>query len=500
VGAISDAYYDDKPDQVDAIGDYRYELFYYPDPENEFISISLYNLTFSVELQDKYILYVGADPIHSSLNFCRVYRERYDSDSCNNPTTGADKYYFSSAVIGTPLHGQASSLNSDNQVILESARGTSMNFPEDDCSDDSTGCDLSQHGRWNITIVYPGGEDLCANSNICRGTFELEIIYICRYPAATLRADATLSSLYTTANTEYDWPQKKEEPPTRTEIVLDSYHTVSYKWTNDLTGILAVGMTVSEQGTIFADLACPDIDYRPDEQETAPFFSFTKTVTKLIGLDGKVKDVADWDSLNADILPADQDVVIDGNRLDWWGKPESKWSEVYIDVEAVSSVFTVVDADGTVGNVKLPEFKISFGDATSTNAYSAPLQNMNSCKPISFEWVNESTGAALDPNQSALQDTEDVFTLKIPRSPLEEFSYSDGTTVTTGNLKFVLSDTWKEAGCREDVVIGLQLASVKEIGSDIALDITGFDQTIQSGLEKEIIAGDVPDMPARIFA
>ena len=88
-----------------------------------------------------------------------------------------------------------------------------MNFPKDDCSDDSTGCDLSQHGRWSITIVYPGGEDLCANSNICRGTFELEIIYICRYPAATLRADATLSSLYTTANTEYDWPQKKEEPP-----------------------------------------------------------------------------------------------------------------------------------------------------------------------------------------------------------------------------------------------------------------------------------------------
>jgi hypothetical protein len=59
------------PTTVDALGEYTYELIYYPDPNTAAINKTLYTLKFRVKLPDKYILYVGTKD-YSTIDFCRV--------------------------------------------------------------------------------------------------------------------------------------------------------------------------------------------------------------------------------------------------------------------------------------------------------------------------------------------------------------------------------------------------------------------------------------------
>ena len=66
---------------VDALGEYTYELIYYPDPKTAAIKKTLYTLKFRVAPPTKYILYVGTNS-YSTINFCRVLKERYDSEHC----------------------------------------------------------------------------------------------------------------------------------------------------------------------------------------------------------------------------------------------------------------------------------------------------------------------------------------------------------------------------------------------------------------------------------
>jgi hypothetical protein len=71
---------------------------------------------------------------------------------------------------------------------------------------------------------------------------------------------------------------------------------------------------------------------------------------------------------------------------------------VFIDVEAFSSILTKqVDASSNtvIQHVKLSGYKISLGDATNTDTDNEPLQNLNSCKPLSFTWIEEDTDETL---------------------------------------------------------------------------------------------------------
>ena len=132
---------------------------------------------------------------------------------------------------------------------------------------------------------------------------------------------------------------------------------------------------------------------------------------------------------------------------------------MFIDVEAFSPILTkLVDASSNtvIENVKLPGFKISLGDATGTDTDNEPLQNTNSCKPLSFDWINDETGETLATSQSAAQDTTNPYNLEVPRTPLAgDLTFTDGA-LSKGNLKITYSDDFAESLCpTEDVVIGL---------------------------------------------
>lgn len=49
------------PTSFDALGEYTYELIYYPDPKTVTIKKTLYTLKFLVTPPKKYILYVGTE-------------------------------------------------------------------------------------------------------------------------------------------------------------------------------------------------------------------------------------------------------------------------------------------------------------------------------------------------------------------------------------------------------------------------------------------------------
>lgn len=98
---------------------------------------------------------------------------------------------------------------------------------------------MSKHGRWTVTIDSGNTDSLCASDNICRDTFELEIIYICRYPSAEVwypSVGAQLNSLNTADIKEYGWRKKTVELPSRTDITLSEFHLVTHKVTNDPEG------------------------------------------------------------------------------------------------------------------------------------------------------------------------------------------------------------------------------------------------------------------------
>lgn len=59
------------PSTVDALGEYVYDLIYYPDPKKPTIKKTLYTLNFRVMPPTYYILYVGTVN-YSTLNFCRI--------------------------------------------------------------------------------------------------------------------------------------------------------------------------------------------------------------------------------------------------------------------------------------------------------------------------------------------------------------------------------------------------------------------------------------------
>jgi len=172
-----------------------------------------------------------------------------------------------SVRLGDPLPGQGTSAFSDQTdetMVLVSGRDTALSLREDTCKN-ATACDLSKHGRWTVTIDTPTTDSLCASDNICRGTFELEVIYICRYPFAMAFEDY-LSILNSADIKEYDWPKKKEEHPSRTEIELSNFHYLRHKVTNDPEGVhVGIFLNDLESSLDKVDGLCPELYDAPFE-------------------------------------------------------------------------------------------------------------------------------------------------------------------------------------------------------------------------------------------
>jgi len=118
-----------------------------------------------------------------------------------------------------------------------------------------------------------------------------------------------------------------------------------------------------------------------------------------------------------------------------------------MDVKAFSSILTKQeDASGStfIENVKVLGFKISLGDATGTDIENEPLQNLNSCKPLSFNWIDSNTNETLATSQSASQNTTNVYRLRVPRTPMADESDlpDQDDAVSKGNLKIIFADNW----------------------------------------------------------
>ena len=54
---------------------------------------------------------------------------------------------------------------------------------------------------------------------------------------------------------------------------------------------------------------------------------------KIVGLDGKVIELSEWETLNADIEDTDLDIRWDAPNLEWQATDRSIWSKAYYEVQ-----------------------------------------------------------------------------------------------------------------------------------------------------------------------